>query len=200
MTHHIDEAVRTAHLVLKLKTSEAEDEPIWIKQNNTALLIKNLFVQATKEFGWAEAQYEKSLKDARLNHILIQKYSKELQQAEHSLINLPCGFGSQLQVQANNARQALQKCMNIDKVLTAKYDDAVKTLELCKETYHTLKDKLDEYEGEVKPWLFDGKIYFRDVFGNCWIRNTNGIPGKWAGKYDPSKNKIDASAKEPELE
>jgi hypothetical protein len=55
-------------------------------------------------------------------------------------------------------------------------------------------------EEELVPWTLNGKSYLRSSKNECWFRNADGTQGKWAGKYDPSKNKIDASAKEPECE
>jgi hypothetical protein len=55
-------------------------------------------------------------------------------------------------------------------------------------------------EEELVPWTLNGKSYLRSSKNECWFRNANGTQGKWAGKYDPSKNKIDSSAEEPEFE
>lgn len=62
------------------------------------------------------------------------------------------------------------------------------------------KEESEDEEEELVPWTFNGKSYLRSSMNECWFKNADGSQGKWAGKYDPSKNKIDASAKEPEVE
>lgn len=61
------------------------------------------------------------------------------------------------------------------------------------------KEESDDEEEELVAWTLNGKSYLRSSRNECWLKNADGSQGKWAGKYDPSKNKIDASAKEPEL-
>lgn len=50
----------------------------------------------------------------------------------------------------------------------------------------------------VKKWVFRGKTYFRSGDNDCWIANSDGSMGSWAGKYDPIADSIDETADEPE--
>jgi colicin import membrane protein len=49
-------------------------------------------------------------------------------------------------------------------------------------------------------WEHKGKSYFRTSQNDCWHASAEGEMGAWAGRYDPIKDKIDPSAKEPEFE
>lgn len=49
----------------------------------------------------------------------------------------------------------------------------------------------------LTAWTHKGKKYYRSAEGECWHMNPNGTQGKWAGKYNPESDKIDASAEEP---
>ena len=52
-------------------------------------------------------------------------------------------------------------------------------------------------EETLTAWTHKGKKYYRSTEGECWHMNSNGTQGKWAGKYNPESDKIDASAEEP---
>jgi hypothetical protein len=54
-------------------------------------------------------------------------------------------------------------------------------------------------DGNVYPWDFMGKKYFRNHDGEVW-ESDNGELGSWAGKYDNATGKIDDSVPEPEYE
>lgn len=56
----------------------------------------------------------------------------------------------------------------------------------------------DDDELTVKKWVFRGKTYFRSGENDCWIANSDGSMGSWAGKYDPIADSIDETADEPE--
>lgn len=58
----------------------------------------------------------------------------------------------------------------------------------------------DDDELTVKKWIFRGKTYFRSGENDCWIANSDGSMGSWAGKYDPIADSIDITADEPEHE
>jgi nucleolin len=52
-------------------------------------------------------------------------------------------------------------------------------------------------EETLTPWTYKGKKYYHNADGECWHMNSDGTQGKWAGKYNPGSDKIDASAEEP---
>ncbi len=52
-------------------------------------------------------------------------------------------------------------------------------------------------DGNVYPWEFKGKKYFRNYDGEVWEDEDGGL-GAWAGKYDTTTAKIDDSVPEPE--
>ena len=52
-------------------------------------------------------------------------------------------------------------------------------------------------DGNVYPWEFKGKKYFRNYDGEVWEDEDGGL-GAWAGKYDTATAKIDDSVPEPE--
>ena len=59
----------------------------------------------------------------------------------------------------------------------------------------------DEDDGvDLVDFKFKGKTYLRAPGGECWARNADGTRGKWAGKYDEVKDKIDPNATEPEVD
>jgi hypothetical protein len=55
----------------------------------------------------------------------------------------------------------------------------------------------DNEEETLKRWTFRGKAYYRSDDNDCWIANTDGSMGAFAGKYDPVADKIDEDAEEP---
>ena len=58
----------------------------------------------------------------------------------------------------------------------------------------------EEVEVALEDFTFKGRKYLRLASGECWVRNADGNRGKWAGKYDSVKDKIDTSATEPKVE
>ena len=54
-----------------------------------------------------------------------------------------------------------------------------------------------ENDGQVYPWVFKGKKFYRDYNGNMWHRTNEDSLGDWAGKFDSATNTIDDSAEEP---
>lgn len=55
----------------------------------------------------------------------------------------------------------------------------------------------------VYPWTWKtggGKEYFRNHGNEVWEKGADGGLGKWVGVYDPSTNKMDTEAPEPQFE
>lgn len=58
-----------------------------------------------------------------------------------------------------------------------------------------------EAEGdELEDFKLAGRQYLKHSSGACWVRNSDGTRGKWAGQYNSATKKIDASAPEPQVE
>ena len=54
-------------------------------------------------------------------------------------------------------------------------------------------------DGLAHPWTFKGKKCLRTSDNEVWEAKADGSMGKWLGLYDPTTEKIDASAEEPEF-
>lgn len=82
---------------------------------------------------------------------------------------------------------------------TTKEDKPVETAKPAPKKKPAAKADEIPADGMVHPWSFEGKQYFRNSDGETWLRAKDGSCGEWAGLYDPSTNKLDTSAPEPEF-
>lgn len=55
-----------------------------------------------------------------------------------------------------------------------------------------------EQEEEISFWTFRGQTYIRTSENECWLATEDGSIGQWVGVYDPTTDKIDETAEEPE--
>ena len=60
-------------------------------------------------------------------------------------------------------------------------------------------DSFDPYE-EAEEFKLMGRRYWKLPGGECWVHNSDGSRGKWAGVFNRGTGRIDTTAKEPESE
>jgi hypothetical protein len=64
--------------------------------------------------------------------------------------------------------------------------------------------RLDQWtcpnDGMVRPWAYQGQVYYRNYDNEVWKKNADDMVGDWCGIYVPATNHIDTSAPEPDFD
>jgi len=64
--------------------------------------------------------------------------------------------------------------------------------------------RLDQWtcpnDGMVRPWAYQGQVYYRNYDNEVWKKNADAMVGDWCGIYVPATNQIDTSAPEPDFD